>query len=343
MRYPKLYEDFIAAIDLVNLNVGFILSLACVLRTNYHDRLLYGTLGPIMASAALAVIYAFAKRRNHHSPAAMRTVKRKHLSVALFILFLINSSVSRTIFQAFVCDTFDNGVSYLRADYSLTCSTRKHKAFMTYAAVMAIIYPVGIPVTFLYWLFRYQHAIVNQSSHLHQDSDEVEVFRDLWDPYKSDLFYFEILEYARRVVLTGLSVFVYPGSSAQVAIVLLLAVLFASVADVLAPFRKRADAWLYRLGTWTVLLSMYLALLLKVDISKEESRSQTVFAGLLIASHAGLIITAASQPVVWVVDNRTAKIDTLDLPRLSSLTLRSASSYSEGCERCILDTERISS
>lgn len=319
--YPVLYEKFLSALDFVNLNVGFILSFACVLNTNYHDRLLCATLGPIAALAALAGVYTIAEKKNHRSPAAMRTVKREHLSIALFIVFLVYSSVSHIIFQAFMCETLDDGVNYLRADYSLTCTTRKHRAFMVYAAVMVLVYPVGIPATFSWWLFRNRDALANRSSD-EEGSDEVQALRDLWDPYKPNRFYYEIVEYARRISLTGLSVFVYPSSAAQVAIVLLLAVAFALISEVLSPFCLPAEAWLYRVGTYTVFLSMYLALLLKVDVSDEDSRSQTVFAGLLIVAHAGIMLAVVLQSLLWLTENRAEEVEERDLQSAMSQTSR---------------------
>lgn len=314
VRYPALYKDFLAALDLFNLNVGFILSFACIVRTNYYDQLLYATLGPMVVLAMLGGIYWFAKRRNNHSLAAQRLVKNKHLSIALFLLFLVYSSVSHTIFQTFVCEKLDDGVTYLKADYSLVCTTPTHRAFMIYAAVMVVVYPVGIPAIFSWHLFRNRDILSNRSAES-KELEELGAFKDLWEPYKPKMFYFEIIEYTRRVALTGLSVFIYPGSSAQVAIVLLIAASFAMISGVLSPFHRAVDAWLYRAGICVVFLSMYLALLLKVDVSEEDSHSQIVFACLLIAAHVGLILAVVAQSVVWVVEHRAIRIAEQKLPR----------------------------
>ena len=90
--------------------------------------------------------------------------------------------------------------------------------------------------------------------------------------------------------MTGLAVFIYPGSTAQVAIEALLAVVFFSISEILSPFAEPLEAWLYRSGTWVIFLSMYLALLLKMDAPEEESHSQNVFAELLIAAHVDMVL-----------------------------------------------------
>lgn len=86
----------------------------------------------------------------------------------------------------------------------------------------------------------------------------------------------QVVECFRRVALTGLAVFIYPDSSAQIAIVLILAVLFMVVSGILSPFSQPVEMWLYRAGNYVVFASMYLALLLRVDVSDENSQSQEV-------------------------------------------------------------------
>lgn len=98
--------------------------------------------------------------------------------------------------------------------------------------------------------------------------------------------------------MTGLAVFLLPGTAAQVAIEVVLAVVFIAVSDTLSPFVDTLDAWLYRCGTWVVFFSMYLALLLKVDASDEDSQSQVVFAKVLIAANVGLVLIVVVQAVL---------------------------------------------
>lgn len=48
------------------------------------------------------------------------------------------------------------------------------------------------------------------------------------------------------------------------------------VSEVLSPFARSVEMWLYRTGNYVVFASMYLALLLRVDVSDERSQSQEV-------------------------------------------------------------------
>lgn len=312
--YPGVYEEFLSVLNLVNLDLGLLLSVSCVMDVNFYGRLVFATISPLFVLGALGLTYTVARKRNSHSPAGLLAARGRHLSVALFVMFVVYSSVSFTIFQTFACETLDNGVEYLRADYSLTCTTSGHKAWMAYAVLMIVVYPVGIPTVFAWWLVSNRHDL-SQVKVCAGDSssapDHLQPMRDLWEPYKPRRYFYEVVECGRRIVLTGLAVFLFPGSSAQVALEVVFAAVFMVLSEMLSPFVDPMDAWLYRSGTWVVFFSMYLALLLKVDASDENSQSQETFAAILIAANAGLVIMVVIQATVSV---RRGLVAMRDLP-----------------------------
>ena len=300
VQYPPAYENFLAALDVVNLNLGSILSLSCVVETSFYARLTLVTIAPMGVLGVLAITYRGAMSRNGHSTRAKQMAKNKHLSVGLFLLFIMYSSVSYTIFQTFACDSLDSGVTHLRADYNLECWTKTHVAFVTYAGFMILAYPVGIPAVFAWALYINRDGIkrVAGSNDRSLVPPEPEAIKDLWAPYKRSRYYYEVIECGRRIALTGLAVFIYPGSTAQVAMETLLAVVFFSISEILSPFAEPLDAWLYRSGTWAIFLNMYLALLLKMDNADDGNHSQDVFAGLLIAAHVGMVLIVITNALI---------------------------------------------
>lgn len=196
VKYPGAYEDFLAMIDMVNLDLGFILSFACVYNTTFYDRLLMATLGPFVVLLVLGCTYVVALRRNRASDESVAAVKSRHLSVALFVLFVAYATVSHAIFETFVCDNLDDGESYLRADYSLKCTTTQHTAFRIYAALMVLIYPVGIPCVFGWWLWQHRYELKTAPDR--KASLRLKPAADLWEPYKRDKYYYEVRCIASR-------------------------------------------------------------------------------------------------------------------------------------------------
>lgn len=129
VTYAGVYGQFLDGISsLISFDLGLVLSAGCMAKTDFHDRLIISTLGPLVALCALRVSFQVATRRNRGSEEALQAVRRKHFSMALLVTFLIYSSVSSTVFRTFACETLDGGKEYLRADYNIQCTTTKHKA-----------------------------------------------------------------------------------------------------------------------------------------------------------------------------------------------------------------------
>ena len=331
IQYPPVYENLLTALSVVNLDLWSILALSCVVKTSFYVRLLLATIAPVTVLGALAITYRVAILRNGHSIHAKRIARNKHLAVGLFLLFMVYSPVSHTIFQTYVCDPLDSRVTYLRADYELACWSRIHTAYMTYAGIMILVYPVGIPAVFALALFINRDGIksVAETTNTSLAPPESEAIKDLWVPYKRSRYYYEVIDCGRRIALTGLAVFISPGSTTQVAIQALLAVVFYSISEILSPFAEPLDAWLYRSGTWVIFLSMYLALLLKMDATDEESHSQSVSAGLLIAAHVGMVVVVIANAhlsamkefrEVRAIERPVVIQGPLRIPRSSALT-----------------------
>ncbi|CAM9945751.1 unnamed protein product, partial [Laminaria digitata] len=94
----------------------------------------------------------------------------------------------------------------------------------------------------------------------------------LWKDFGPDLYYYEVVECGRRILLTGLLIFISPHTSTQAAMACLFA--FASLLgfELMRPHIDPADSWLYRLGCVIIFLSNFLALLIKVDAGEEDDR-----------------------------------------------------------------------
>ncbi|CAB1105335.1 unnamed protein product [Ectocarpus sp. CCAP 1310/34] len=299
ISFPDVYQDFINALDVVNFDLGSLVASGCWadINVDFHDRLLVSTLGPLLVVGGLASTYAVAQRRNSSasggSQAGVEAIRHKHLSAFLLVTFLVYSSVSATVFQMFACDKLDDGHTYLRADYRILCTSAKHEALQVYAAFMIALYPVGIPLLYAYLLHHRRDVLMDPTA----DKASAQSTADLWEPYRPERFYYEVIECGRRVLLTGVVVFIYPNTAAQVAVTILIAFFFLMVYEMLAPYRSDSDMWLSRGGHVIVFLSMFDVLLLKVDVSDERTESQRVFAGVIVAGHCLMFLAVIVEAV----------------------------------------------
>lgn len=99
VTYPAAYQDSLSAIDFINF--GSVLGAAC-LCVDFHDRLVVGTVGPLLAMGFLAMTFRIVVRRNGGTPGDAAIVAEKiylkHLAALLLLAFLVYSSVSSMLF-----------------------------------------------------------------------------------------------------------------------------------------------------------------------------------------------------------------------------------------------------
>ncbi|CAM9790765.1 unnamed protein product [Scytosiphon promiscuus] len=296
VTYPGVYQDFLSVVDVVNFDLGSVVAAGCLWSSvDFHVRLLISTLGPLASVGFLAMTYRIAvhKHGGVGNTAVLERIRHKHQTALLLLTFLVYSSVSSMVFQTFACETLDDGIEYLRGDYRIYCTDATHKAFEVYAGFMMIVYPVGIPLLYAILLYQHRHVLSDAGA----DKTTAQPISDLWEPYKPERFYYEVVECGRRIMLTGVVVFIFPNDAAQIAITILISFVFFAVFELLSPYKSESEMWLARGGHVIVFFSMFDLLLLKVDVSRERDQSQAVFAGALVAGHVLMALTIVVEAI----------------------------------------------
>ena len=75
------------------------------------------------------------------------------MNVFIWGLFLVYPQVSSTTLLIFACTPLSDGKSYLAADARILCYTPKHRLHMGIGGFWAVVFPLGIPMAFLYVLW----------------------------------------------------------------------------------------------------------------------------------------------------------------------------------------------
>ncbi|CAM9433669.1 unnamed protein product, partial [Laminaria digitata] len=273
ITYPAVYEAFLRHVDVFNLNISWILSAGCLIESNFYHGLLVSTLGTlVIAGCVLASQVVSCRRCPEHDREARAKIDQRHASILFWISLLVYATVSSSVFRTFACDDLDNGNSFLRSDHSLECYTPKHKVFMAYASVMVAVFPLGIPVCYTVVLYRNRSSFKDRVG-ADANTTNVAGFKELWEPYRSQVYFYEVVECFRRVLLSGVVVFIFPNTAGQVATSLLLAIFTAAVFMALNPYVSRWHTWLARISHAVVILSLYVALLQTVDDVDDDTSS----------------------------------------------------------------------
>lgn len=319
VTYPGVYQRFLNGLDVFNFDLAWVFSAGCIIDVDFHDRLLISTITPLAALLFLAGTYAAAVRINRGAPEALQIIWNKHVSMVLLLTFLVYSSVSSVIFETWSCENLEDGNNYLRADYGIKCDSQEHKAFQAYAGIMVVLYTMGIPAFYGYLLFRYREEL-RKDEPTRQESPGITAISDLYKPYKPSVFYYEVVECGRRVLLAGVVVFIEPNTAAQIAVTLILAFVFVVISEGLAPYASRWDTWLNRTSHAVVFVSMYVALLLKADVSDDGANSQDIFEAVLVTAHACMILAIVVETLVLTCSLNVRQRDGR-IPRLVDVPL----------------------
>ncbi|CAM9120015.1 unnamed protein product, partial [Laminaria digitata] len=298
VTYSDVYQDFLDGLDMFNFDLGWVLSAGCVFDIDFHDRLLVSMASPIIALLFLACTHAAAVHINRGKPENLQNVRHKHVSMVLLLTFFVYSSVSATLLKGLACEELDDGKNYLRSDYGVECDSSKHRGFQVYAGFMVLVYTVGIPALYFGLLFRDWDVLRLKEADRGEDPPRVTSTSGLWKPYKPSAFYYEVVECGWRILLAGVVVFIYPNTAAQIAVTLMVAFAFSIISEGLAPYESRWDTWISRMGHVVVFASMYIAILLKVDVSDERAGSQKVFEVVLVAVHACMLLAVLVEAVM---------------------------------------------
>ncbi|CAM9334760.1 unnamed protein product [Discosporangium mesarthrocarpum] len=316
-EYPRVYQHFLTLLDGVNLDIGWIFSASCVFDVGFYEKLVATTVTPLILFLGLLCTYMFATRRlqprlsfKRRGPMSTsrslslvehrqrESIWARHMSIFLLLTFLVYSTTSTVIFQTFACDEISElKESYLRADYRLPCHSPEHDMYKIYAGFMVLVYPVGIPTLYFLMLYKNRHrvfpkqALADGVPPARRLADKkIAHTRFLWQAYRPEVYYYEVIECVRRLALTGCLVFIFPNSAAQAAVACVLSMVTICLTTVLRPFQDLTDFKAYVLGAIIIFLSMFMALTAKVRVTDEDTQSQVILAWMLILLNLALTI-----------------------------------------------------
>ncbi|GMH94871.1 hypothetical protein TrST_g7752 [Triparma strigata] len=231
IKLPTKFEAFLERINFINLDIFGQLSAGCLASVTYYDLLFWTCVLPL-AMGGLVLVFAFIKKAQLTAveTATGERHERRHRRLKHFtatILFLLSyvayPGASMAIFSIFPCDAIGNK-SYLKADYGLKCYTTIYYRWQGFAWIMALVYPLGVPLMYSLLLYKYRRNInpevesksMEDQMTKREKDPSIKILSFLWISYKPECWWFEIFECARRLLMTGGLVFIDQGSPLQV-------------------------------------------------------------------------------------------------------------------------------
>lgn len=237
------------------------------------------------------------------SPSADSTFSQAFLMLTYLVYPGVASKIFRGLRP---CHKLDDGESYMVEDYSINCSSPTYANVLLLCYIMTVVYVIGIPLMYTVILHRHQHHIQSEGSDRRSAINEMEelleklqirsvdtgsrvdtevvmmeldrlfwcyswsyeiaAFDFLFAAYRPDRWWWEIFETFRRLALTGLLVFLVPGSSGQILLALIIAVMCGILYVGMAPFVDSMDCSVSNTAQVSLIVVLFTALAIQLEL-----------------------------------------------------------------------------
>ena len=219
---------------------------------------------------------------------------------AFLLLFIVYPTTSIRIFQMLPAACHDicvdsSGLScraYLRSDYSLECFTDKYRRFFIFNCVL-ILYVVGVPIITLFLLYRYHYrpSLKGYDGQIGMTSG----LSFLYENYSNDCWFWEVLELARKIILTSVIIFIGGESRTNIGVAAIMSGLYTVLFASYQPISDRFEHWLQLMSLLATSANMNVGMLLKIpeeNISSGiKTKTETVGMTVLLV-FVNLLVTA---------------------------------------------------
>ncbi|EOD23669.1 hypothetical protein EMIHUDRAFT_239307 [Emiliania huxleyi CCMP1516] len=257
----RLHEDFTRwtdFMDAISLDLlGLTYPDACI--GSMGDRLLLAGLWPIfsimLGGAALACCalaeWLLSGRADALRRDLVRATLRRLLYWAILVAYLVLPSVSRSIFKARQCESFNvddltaERRSYLVADLDVLCSADddEYSGLDAYFWAFFVLWPILFPLAFLALLLSIRSEVRAQRVRA-----TARACRFLWRDYDPRFLFWEVVDLGRKLSLASLVLFIQTDTGSSKILRLFVAsvvsALYLAALALARPFKRDDDLYL---------------------------------------------------------------------------------------------------
>merc|ERR1711865_628110 len=202
--------------------------------------------------------------------AEKQRIREHFLSDMLLVLFLLHAPLSQRGFYFFDCLDV-GGRFFLQADFSIQCFTTKHETFVPLAMGFLVFFSFLFPLLVLLQLCRHRKRLHTPEIR-HR-------FGFLYRSFNIGGEYWEIHEVFRKMILTGLLVFI-PGNS-RPAVAILVSVMTVASLNYVRPHKNYLVFWVAQ-ASFLLTTFKYLAVILLANRNENEGTNTNDVVGTLL-------------------------------------------------------------
>jgi hypothetical protein len=297
--YPYTYLHLMEKIQFLSVDFTKALPGPCIFGSDYNFASKLYTMGGL-AVVICAGSWKLVKFSSGETPETPRPRAKKAATLLPTALFLAYPGFSAFFFDALKCREID-GKSYLIADLSITCSGADYNLLQAAAITCVAFWCFGLPmlVVFVLWPER---------SKLLQGLEPRGFSKHLLDfcaPYKPQYWFFESLEFGKKLLLVGV-VPAITGNLVGAVVALLIAALHLSLLLAMSPYAHKSDHFLAVCSNALLCVVILLSVLLKTNAAYIAGAAADGFdpetaSLLLVASNILVVVVSV---VAYVISAR---------------------------------------
>jgi hypothetical protein len=264
---------------------------------------------PLVIGGALISYGAVRLFRKYKPSKAKYTTEsaRTRLYTFLFmIVYSLYTGVATKMFLLFKCEEIQ-GVWYLMADYRIVCFDATYNQYRNLAVVGILVYVFGILLGILGLLVRnkmYLHESNCPQDELYKHLQIVKQFGSIYGDYTENNFYFDLVDLARRLLLTGGLILIGEQSNTQIFLGALLCFIWLMLVTIRRPYEAYWD------NVLSIILSSQLVLIMLCGMALEMNRltpelasdpyEKSSFGALMVAFSIIIMMTAIAAMVISI-------------------------------------------
>ena len=229
--------------------------MGCVARYGHFTHLLVVTVIPLVLIGVLNLVAIVNKGNVAKGGSDHRA---QIFNAVIMITFCVLPSSSCQIFRTFHCKSFDENNRFLVADLAVDCDSGAYSGMLSYAVLMLVVYPIGGPLFYLYLLHGARDKINPKGADTEFDAiakrsmdTTLAAIKPLFSMYRPGLWFFEVIDMLRRIVLMGVFIFV-EGQPTRAAVGFMFALVVAAVWGETTPYAATSVNSLATMANWMV-------------------------------------------------------------------------------------------
>jgi len=271
VEFPEEFITLSDSVSFLNFEIITIINQVFCLKGGY-----YSMLQILFWFQTLSVIVVLADYLRSRKYSEEEDAGIFHVKFLVMFFFTLYPMSCKTFLSFLLCQKIE-GKHYLMADYREHCYDDKWASFATIAIPGILVYVIGTPAFFLGMLW-YLKSTGLLSTPANEDK-----FAFLFINFKPDFWYFEIYSMLVKCVMCGIVMFIDRGSATQVATTLFITIVVCFVALTTAPYKNTDLNANAVLTTTTMVMTLFVALLLKTRIYQVDGWDQGVLNGFVMA------------------------------------------------------------